>query len=161
MQNEDLLSPVVDIRNQPALVMADVKHKACPHAVNISPTLLYIWEITPRRALGDSIPSRQGLVLFEDHRARLNCYFCSTLQHTEWQDSARLETRYRKYEKARFEEVQVDGDVQAVEDRRRVEGKPPKVQFFTQEKQSEWERQYPKPPADVASEPDRSRGEQL
>jgi|HubBroStandDraft_3_1064219.scaffolds.fasta_scaffold15096_3 hypothetical protein len=60
MQNEDFLSPVVDIRNQPALVMADVKHNACPHAVNISPTLLYIWEITPRRAFGDSIPSRQG-----------------------------------------------------------------------------------------------------
>ena len=42
MQNENLLSLVVDIRNQPALVMADVKHNACAHAVYISPTLLYI-----------------------------------------------------------------------------------------------------------------------
>jgi hypothetical protein len=60
MQNEDLLSPVVDVRNQPALAMADVKHNACPHAVYISPTLFYSWEITPHRAFGDSMPSRQG-----------------------------------------------------------------------------------------------------
>jgi hypothetical protein len=60
MQNENLLSPVVDIRNQSALVMTDVKHNACPHAVYISPTLLYGWEITPSRAFGDSIPSREG-----------------------------------------------------------------------------------------------------
>jgi hypothetical protein len=116
-----------------------------------------------KRAKGSQLDSScfdEELVLFEDHRARLNPYFCSTLQHTERQDSARLETRYRKHEKDRLDEVQVYGEVQAVEDRRRVEGKPPKVRFFTQEEQREWERQYPKPPADVASEPDRSRGEQ-
>jgi hypothetical protein len=108
----------------------------------------------------DSSCFDEELVLFEDHRARLVPYFCSSLKPTERQDSARLETRYRKHEKDKLEEVQVYGDVQAVEDRRRVEGKPPKVWFFTQEEQREWERQYPKPPADVASEPDRSRGEQ-
>jgi hypothetical protein len=47
-----------------------------------------------------------------------------------------------------------------VGDRRRVEGKPPKVRFFTPEEQREWERQYPEPPGDVESEPHRSRGEQ-
>ncbi len=102
----------------------------------------------------------EELVVFEDHRARINSYFCSTLQHTELQDSARLEARYRKYEKDRLDEVQVYDDVQVVEDRRRVEGKPPKVRFFTPEEQREWERQYPKPPDDVESEPHRSRGEQ-
>jgi len=60
MQNENLLSLVVDIRNQLALVMADVKHNACAHAVYISPTLLYICEISPRRAFGNSMPSCQG-----------------------------------------------------------------------------------------------------
>jgi hypothetical protein len=37
--------------------MADVKHNACPNAVYIPPTLLYIWEISPHRAFRDSIPS--------------------------------------------------------------------------------------------------------
>ena len=41
--------------------------------------------------------------------------------------------------------MQVYRDVQVIEDRRRVEGKPPKVRFLTQEEQLEWERQYPKP----------------
>ena len=58
MQNESLLGLVVDIRNQPALVMADIKHYACPHTVDISPTLFYVWEISPGCAFGNSIPSR-------------------------------------------------------------------------------------------------------
>jgi hypothetical protein len=81
----------------------------------------------------------------EDHRARLNSYFCSALQRTEQQDSIRYEARHREYEKDTLDEVQVYRDVRSVEDRRRVEGKPPKVRFFTQEEQREWERQYPKP----------------
>jgi hypothetical protein len=62
------------------------------------------------------------LVLFEDHPARLNSYFCSALQ--------------------------------------RAEGKPPKVRFFTEDEQREWERQYPKPAGDVAGEMQRREGAQ-
>jgi hypothetical protein len=50
--------------------------------------------------------------------------------------------------------------VRMVEDRRRVEGRPPKVRFFAQEEQRGWERLYPKPPCDAESEPQRSRGDQ-
>jgi len=91
----------------------------------------------------DSSCFDEELVLFEDHRARLNSYFCSTLQRTEQQDSVRFETRHREYDKNTLDEVQVYRDVQVLEDRRRVEGKPPKVRFFTVEEQLEWERQYP------------------
>src|SRR5580704_5427164 len=99
----------------------------------------------------------EELVVFEVHRARLNSYFCTALQHSEQQDSVRLGARSREYEKNTLDEVQVYRDVQVVEDRRRVEGKPPKVRFFTPEEQSEWERQYPRPLGDVEREPHRSR----
>jgi hypothetical protein len=101
----------------------------------------------------DSSCFDEELVLFEDHCARLNSYFCSTLQRSEQQDSVRFEARHREYEKDTLDEVQVYRDVHAVEDRRRVEGEPPKVRFFTQEEQGEWERQYPKPGGDAESEP--------
>jgi hypothetical protein len=97
----------------------------------------------------DSSCFDEELVLFEDHRARLNSYVCSSLQRSELQDSARFGTRHREYEKDALDEVEVYRDVRVVEDRRRVEGKPPKVRFFTPEEQREWERQYPKPPEDV------------
>ena len=97
----------------------------------------------------DSSCFDEELVLFEDHRARLNSYFCSTLQRTEQQDSVRFETRHREYDKNTLDEVQVYRDVQVLEDRRRVEGKPPKVRFFTAEEQLEWERQYPKESGNV------------
>jgi hypothetical protein len=103
----------------------------------------------------DSSCFDEELVVFEDRRARLNSYFCSTLQRTELQDSARFEARYQEYERKTLDEVQVYHDVQVVEDRRRIEGKPPKVRFFTENEQLEWERQYPKPPADVS----RAQGE--
>jgi hypothetical protein len=108
----------------------------------------------------DSSCFDEELVVFEDHRARLNSYVCTALQRSELQDSARFEARSREYEKRTLDEVQVYRDVQVVEDRRRVEGKPPKVRFFTPEEQKEWERQYPKPPGDVESEPHRSAGAQ-
>jgi hypothetical protein len=92
----------------------------------------------------DSACFDEELVVFEDHRARLNSYFCSALQRSEQQDSVRFEARRREYQKDTLDEVQVYRDVRAVEDCRRVEGKPPKVRFFTQEEQREWERQYPK-----------------
>ncbi len=97
----------------------------------------------------DSSCFDEELVVFEDHRARLNSYFCSTLQRSELRDSVRFETRHHEYEKNTVDEVQVYRDVQVAEDRRRVEGKPPKVRFFTPEEQREWERQYPQPPGDV------------
>ena len=102
----------------------------------------------------------EELVVFEDHRARLNSYFCSTLQRLEQQDSVRFEARHREYEKNTLDEVQVYRDVHAVEDRRRVEGKPPKVRFFTPEEQHEWERQYPEPPGNDRIELHRGKGEQ-
>lgn len=67
----------------------------------------------------DSSCFDEELVLFEDHRARLNSYFCTALQHSELQDSARFGTRHREYEKNTLDEVQVYRDVQVVEDRRR------------------------------------------
>ncbi len=97
----------------------------------------------------DSSCFDEELVLFEDHRARLNSYLCTALQRSELQDSARFEARYQEYEKNALDQAQVYHDVQVVEDRRRVEGKPPKVRFFTPEEQREWERQYPKPTGDV------------
>ncbi len=102
----------------------------------------------------------EELVLFEDHRARLNSYFCSTIQRSEQHDSVRFETQHREYERNTLDEVQVYRDVQILEDRRRVEGKPPRVRFFTQEEQREWERQYPKQAGDAESELHRSDGEQ-
>jgi hypothetical protein len=91
----------------------------------------------------------EELVVFEDHRARLNSYFCTALQHSEQQDSIRFGARSREYEKNTLDEVQVYRDVRVLEDRRRVEGKPPKVRFFTPEEQRDWERQYPKAAGDI------------
>jgi hypothetical protein len=108
----------------------------------------------------DSSCFDEELVLFEDHRARLNFYVCSALQHSELEDSVRFEIRYREYEKNTLDEVQVYHDVQVVEDRRRAEGKTPKVRFFTHEEPREWERQYPQPPGDAKREPYRSGEEQ-
>ena len=108
----------------------------------------------------DSSCFDEELALFEDHRARLNSYFCTTTQRSELQDSARFEARYSEYEKRILDEVQVYRDVQVVEDNRRTEGKPPKVRFFTAEEQREWEQQYPKPVGDADSEPYRGKGKQ-
>ena len=88
-------------------------------------------------------------LLFEDHHARLNSYVCSTLQRSEQQDSVRFETRHREFEKSTLDEVKVYRDVRVTENRRRVEGKPPKVRFCTPEEQREWERQYQTPPGDA------------
>jgi hypothetical protein len=102
----------------------------------------------------------EELVLFEDHRARLNFYICSIIQRSKQQDSVRFESRHHEYEKKILDEVQVYRDVRTVEDRRRIEGKPPKVRFFTQAEQRDWERLYPDSPTDVESESQRSRGDQ-
>jgi hypothetical protein len=115
-----------------------------------------------KRAKDPELNSRyfdEELILFEDHRARLNSYVCSALQRVEEQDSTRFEIRYREYEKNTLDEVQVYHDVRVVEDRRRAEGKPPKVRFFTPDEQREWERQYPQASADVENEPNLAREE--
>jgi|HubBroStandDraft_6_1064221.scaffolds.fasta_scaffold1380204_2 hypothetical protein len=101
----------------------------------------------------------EELVLFEDHRARLNFYFCGTFQRSEQRDSVRFESRHREFEKNTLDEVQVYRHLRMVEDRRRVEGKTPKVRSFTQEEQREWERQHPKPPCDAESELQSSEGD--
>ena len=88
----------------------------------------------------DSSHFDEELVLFEDHRARVNFYFCSALQRSEQQDAVRFETRHREFDKKTLDEVRVFRGVQILEDRRRIDGKPPKVRFFTQEEQREWER---------------------
>ncbi|HEY4949284.1 MAG TPA: hypothetical protein VIH88_03035 [Candidatus Acidoferrales bacterium] len=103
----------------------------------------------------DSSCIDEELVVFEDHRARLNSCFCSTLQRSEQRDSVRFEIRHSEFEKKTLDEVQAYRDVRMAEDRRRIEGKPPEVRFFTQEEQREWERQYPTP-RDPQGEPQSS-----
>ncbi len=102
----------------------------------------------------------EKLTLFETHRALLNGCFCNNVEGSERRDEARFAKRHREHEKRMLDEVQVYQDVQAVEESRRLDGKAPKVRFFTQEEQREWERQYPKPPSDVTSETPRREGEQ-
>jgi hypothetical protein len=102
----------------------------------------------------------EKMTLFEVHRSALNGYFCNNIESSEHRDEARFEKRHREYEKDALDEVQVYQDLRAVEEHRHMEGKHPKVRFFTQEEQREWERQYPKPPSDVASEFQHRKGEQ-
>ena len=85
----------------------------------------------------------EKITLLEVHRASLNSYICNNVGRNEDRDSARFEQRHREYEKNNLDEIQVYRDLRAVEERRRIEGKPPKVRFFTQEDQRGWERQYP------------------
>jgi hypothetical protein len=87
----------------------------------------------------------ERLVLFEEQRARLNGYFCQNVESGEERDADRFELQYREYRKQALDEVQVYRDVQAVEERRRVEGNSPKVRFLTEDERREWERQHPKP----------------
>jgi hypothetical protein len=102
----------------------------------------------------------EKLTLFEVHRAALNGSFCNNIESGENRDEARLAKRHREHEKRILDEVQVYQDVQTVEESRRIEGKAPRVRFFSSDEQREWERQYQKPPSDVASEMQRREGEQ-
>jgi hypothetical protein len=90
--------------------------------------------------------SDERVTLFEEERARLNFYLCKKIEGGEEHDANRFEQRNREYQKQALDEVQVYRDVEAVEERRRIEGRPPKVRFLTEEEQREWERQYQKPP---------------
>jgi hypothetical protein len=63
----------------------------------------------------------------------------------------------REHESRALDEVQVDRDVRAAEENRRLEGKTPKVRFLSDQEQRELERPYPKLPA--GSDPQgRSKG---
>lgn len=85
----------------------------------------------------------EKLTLFETHRALLNGYFCNNMDRSEQSDEARFAKLHREYEEKHLDEVQVYQDVYAVEESRRIEGKPPKVRFLTELEQREWQRQYP------------------
>jgi Mg-chelatase subunit ChlI len=87
----------------------------------------------------------EKLTLFEMHRALLNSYFCNNVEGSELQDEAHFAKRHREHEKRMLDEVQVYQDLRSVEERRRLEGKPPKVKFMTEEEQRAWQRQYPNP----------------
>ncbi|MGC2332765.1 MAG: hypothetical protein WA581_15025 [Candidatus Acidiferrales bacterium] len=94
----------------------------------------------------------EKVALFEIHRASLNSYFCNSVGRTEDLDTARFEREHREYEQNTLDEIQVYRDLRAVEERRRIEGKPPKVRFFTEEEQQRWEQQYPGPSEDAGGD---------
>jgi hypothetical protein len=89
----------------------------------------------------------EKLTLFETHRALLNGYFCNNMDSSEQWDEARFAKLHREYEKKALDEVQVYQDVHAVEEGRRLEGKPPKIRFLTEQEQREWQQQYPGAPS--------------
>jgi hypothetical protein len=100
----------------------------------------------------------EKLTLFEIHRASLNSYLCNNVGRNEDLDLVRFEKAHHAFEKNTLGEIQVYRDLRAVEERRRMEGKPPTVRFFTPEEQREWERQYPKPPGLTSGEASRNSG---
>jgi len=102
----------------------------------------------------------EKVTLFEIHRASLNSYFCNNVGRNEDLDVGRLERKHREYEKNSLDEIQVYRNLRVVEERRRIEGKPPNVRFFTEEEQRDWERRYPKPPEDVGDEAHPGTGRQ-
>jgi hypothetical protein len=90
----------------------------------------------------DSACFDEKVALFEIHRASINSYFCNNVGRNEDRDVARFERKHREFEKNALDEVQVYRDLRSVEERRRIEGKPPRVRFLTDEEQWEWERHY-------------------
>jgi hypothetical protein len=102
----------------------------------------------------------EKVTLFEIHRASVNSYFCNNVGRNEDRDVARFERKHREYEEKTLDEIQVYRDLQAVEERRRIKGKPPKVRFLTEEEQWEWERQYLSQTEDGASHAPRGTGGQ-
>ncbi|MFZ0581432.1 MAG: hypothetical protein WA690_08535 [Candidatus Acidiferrales bacterium] len=102
----------------------------------------------------------EKLTLFEVHRALLNGYFCNNVEGIELRDEARFSKRHREHEKRMLDEVQVYQDVKAMEENRRIEGRAPRVRFLSSDERRDWERQYPKPSSDVASEMPHREGEQ-
>jgi hypothetical protein len=102
----------------------------------------------------------EKLTLFEMHRALLNGYFCNNIQSSENRDEARFGRLHREYEETSLDEVQVYRDVQAIEERRRLEGRSPKVRFLSNEELRAWDGVHSKLPGEVASELPHREGEQ-
>jgi hypothetical protein len=84
----------------------------------------------------------ERFVLFEAQRARLNAYFCSTVEQGEELDAGRLERQYVEYRKNALDEIQVYRDVEAVEQQRQADGKPPRVRFLCLDEQCDGESQH-------------------
>src|ERR1700691_2765742 len=82
----------------------------------------------------------EKLTLFEIHRALLNGCFCNNVESCEHRDEARFERKHGEYRKGALDEVQVYQDLQTVEERRRLEGKAPRIGFLSGEEQREAER---------------------
>jgi hypothetical protein len=99
------------------------------------------------------------LTLFEIQCASLNSYLCNNVGRNEDLDLVRFEKKHREFEKNTLDEVQLYRSLRDMEERRRIEGKPLNVRFFTQEEQGKWERQYPKPPALAGDEVSRDGGD--
>jgi hypothetical protein len=89
----------------------------------------------------------EKLTLFETHRALLNGCFCNNVESCELRDEARFEKKHGEYRKEALDEVQVYQDLKTVEERRRLEGNPPRVRFLSGEEQREAERQSVKSPS--------------
>jgi hypothetical protein len=100
----------------------------------------------------------EKLALFEIHRASVNGYFCINVGRNEDLDLVRFGKRHREFEKETLDEIQVYRDLRAVEERPRIERKPPKVRFFSEEEQRKWEQQYPKSPELADDEVSRDSG---
>jgi hypothetical protein len=49
MQNKDLVAPIIDVSNQPAFVVADVKNNAYSNIVAVPPAPLDVSEMVPIR----------------------------------------------------------------------------------------------------------------
>jgi hypothetical protein len=56
VQNIDLLSPEIDVSNQPASVVTDIENDARTDFIGIAPALSYIWKMLPHCFLGYSVP---------------------------------------------------------------------------------------------------------
>ena len=87
----------------------------------------------------------EKVALFETHRASINSYFCNNVGRNEDRDVTRFEQRHHEYERDMPSTKSKSIRTSRLSRRRqRIEGKPPKVRFLTEEEQREWERQYTK-----------------
>src|ERR1700679_866067 len=56
MQNKNLVGSEIDVRNQPAPVVADIENDASAYPIDVPPGLFYIRKIIPRRRFDYSVP---------------------------------------------------------------------------------------------------------
>jgi hypothetical protein len=86
----------------------------------------------------------EKLTLFKVHRASFNSHLRNNAGRNEDLHLVQFEKKRNEFEKNAVAEVQIYRDLRTIGQRRRMEGKLPKVRFFTQEEQRERERQCPK-----------------